>query len=62
MQDIIYKNNRPLKIVHGFPIPAGATLEECKKIAMNDNVGLICFYLTYKLPIELFFYDSITSL
>lgn len=32
MQDIIYKNNRPLKIVHGFPIPAGATLEECKKL------------------------------
>ena len=31
MTDIIYKNNLPLKIVHNFPKPAGATLEECKK-------------------------------
>lgn len=32
MTDIIYKNNLPLKIVHGFYKPDGATLEECKKI------------------------------
>ena len=31
MQDILYKNNLPLKIVHNFPKPAGATIDECKK-------------------------------
>ena len=30
MTDIIYKNNLPLKLVHNFPKPQGATLEECK--------------------------------
>ena len=32
MTDIIYKNNQPLKIVHGFPKAEGATLEENKKL------------------------------
>ncbi|MBQ8409552.1 MAG: hypothetical protein IJY39_11895 [Clostridia bacterium] len=31
MSDILYKNNLPLKIVHNFPKPEGATIEECKK-------------------------------
>lgn len=30
MQDIIYKNSLPLKIVHNFPKPAGASMDECR--------------------------------
>lgn len=32
MTDIIYKNNLPLKIIHNFEKPEGATLDECKNI------------------------------
>ena len=32
MQDIIYKNNLPLKIVHGFPFPSDSSFEERKRI------------------------------
>ena len=41
MQDIIYKNNLPLKIVHNFPIPAGATLEEAKKLITQSLEYLV---------------------